>query len=41
VCSDMMTVIRTAATRMIIFCNRAFLKVEFIVLGVTEVKEVW
>jgi hypothetical protein len=36
-----MTVIRTAAIRMIIFWNRAFLKVEFIVLGVTEVRKVW
>ena len=37
----MVTVIRTAAIRMIIFWNRTFLKVEFIVLGVTEVREVW
>jgi hypothetical protein len=37
----MITIIRTAAIRMIIVSNRTFLKVEFIVLGVTEVREVW
>jgi hypothetical protein len=36
-----MTVIRPAAIRLIIVWNRTFLKVEFIVLGVTEVREVW